>query len=235
MGKTQMARSFHSTPDSHLSRQSKAKPEPSTSLKTRLLGSLVAFVIRVLGLMLRIKLHDHAGYFSGEHKGQYIIAFWHNRMIVMPLIYSRFYRRKGATVLTSASREGSLVEKVVRSFGMDAVRGSSSRRGAAALLSLSDRMEAGYDVIVTPDGPRGPRYRLGPGIVFLSQRTGQPVMPIRIDYSRFIRLKSWDRFRIPLPFSRVDVTLEPLFFAQPGESGEAFEAERSRLEEAMQQ
>ena len=206
---------------------------PAAGFKTLLIGSLLAFMIRVLGLTIRLKLHDNAGYYSGAHKGQYIIAFWHNRMIVMPLIFSRFYRRKGATVLTSASREGSLVERVVRSFGMDAVRGSSSRRGVTALKALSDRMKDAFDVIVTPDGPRGPCYRLGPGIVFLSQRTGQPVMPIRVDYSRFIELKSWDRFRIPLPFSRVDVTLEPLFFAQASESEEAFEAERGRLENAM--
>ncbi|MEI8341152.1 MAG: lysophospholipid acyltransferase family protein [Verrucomicrobiota bacterium] len=208
--------------------------QPPVAFKTLLYGSLAAFLIRMIGLTTRLKFHDHAGYYSGAHQGQYIIAFWHNRMVVMPLIFSRYYRRKGATVLTSASREGSLVERVVRSFGMDVVRGSSSRRGATALLALSDRMKAGYDVIVTPDGPRGPCYRLGPGIVFLSQRTGQPVMPIRVDYSRFIELKSWDRFRIPLPFSRIDVTLEPLFFAQPGESDEALEAERVRLEKAMQ-
>jgi len=208
--------------------------QPKTEFKTLLYGSLAAFLIRLIGLTVRLKFHDNAGYYSGAHKGQYIIAFWHNRMIVMPLIFSRYYRRKGATVLTSASREGSLVERVVRSFGMDVVRGSSSRRGAAALLALSDRMKADYDVIVTPDGPRGPCYRLGPGIVFLSQRSGQPVMPIRVDYSRFIELKSWDRFRIPLPFSRIDVTLEPLFFARPTDSEEAFEAERVRLEKSMQ-
>ena len=202
-------------------------------IKTFILGSLAAFLIRVLGLMLRIKMHDKAGFFTGTHKGQYIFAFWHNRMIVMPLIYSGFYRRKGATVLTSASREGSLVERVVRSFGMDAVRGSSSRKGATALRALSDRMENGFDVIVTPDGPRGPCYRLGAGIVFLSQRSGHPVMPILVNYSRYFELKSWDKFRIPMPFSRVDVTLGPLFYAQPGDSDDAFEQERGRLENLM--
>ena len=205
-----------------------------TGFKTLFYGSLAAFLIRLIGLTVRLKLHDHAGYLSGKHKGPYIIAFWHNRMLIMPLIYSRYYQGKQATVLTSASREGSLVERVVRSFGMDAVRGSSSRRGAAALLALDDRMEKGLDVIVTPDGPRGPCYKLGPGIVFLSQRSGQPVMPIRVDYSRYIELKSWDRFRIPLPFSRIHVTLDSLFFAQPTGSDEAFEVERLRLEKAMQ-
>ena len=201
--------------------------------KTRLYGGLAAFLIRLLGLTVRIKLHDKAGYYSGTHKGEYIFAFWHNRMIIMPLIFTRYYRRKGAAVLTSPSREGSLVEYVVRSFGMSAVRGSSSRRGASALRALRECLDNGHDVIVTPDGPRGPCYHLGQGIVFLSQLSGHPVVPIRVDCSRFIELKSWDRFRIPLPFSRVDITLEPLFYAQPTESEEAFEAERLRLESAM--
>ena len=203
-------------------------------LKPLLLGILIAGIIWMIGRLTRIRVHDHAGYLTGSHEGPVIIAFWHNRMLVMPLIYSRYYRRKGATVLTSASREGAMVERVVRSFGMDVVRGSSSRRGVVAALALKDRMEKGYDVIVTPDGPRGPCYRLGAGIVFLSQRSGQPVMPIRVDYSRYIELKSWDCFRIPLPFSRIDVTLEPLFFAEPTDSEEGFESERLRLERSMQ-
>ena len=135
--------------------------------------------------------------------------------------------------MTSPSREGSMVERVVRSFGMDVVRGSSSRRGTAAVLALKKRMSQGCDVILTPDGPRGPCYKLGAGIVYLSQRSGHPVLPIRVDYSRYIELKSWDRFRIPLPFSIIDVTLEPLIFAKPTESEAAFESERLRLEKAM--
>ena len=204
-----------------------------TDFKPRLLGSLGAGLIRIIGRLTRIRLHDPAGLASELHHDQYIVAFWHNRMVVMPLIFSRYYRRKGATVLTSPSRDGTLVEQVVRSFGMDVVRGSSSRPGAAATIALRDRLEKGYDVIVTPDGPRGPCYRLGAGIVFLSQRSGKAVLPIRVDYSRFIELKSWDRFRIPLPFSRIDVTLGPLFFAEPTDSDEAFEQERLRLERVM--
>jgi lysophospholipid acyltransferase (LPLAT)-like uncharacterized protein len=88
-------------------------------------------------------------------------------------------------------------------------------------------------VIITPDGPRGPCYRLGRGIVFLAQITGEPVVPIHLDYSRYICLKSWDRFRIPLPFSRVEVTLGKPFYPRPTDSEEAFEAERVRLEELM--
>jgi len=208
-------------------------------LKTELLVALISGAIRLIGLTLRIRMTDHAGYFTGDHGGRYIFVFWHNRMFVMPIVYSRFYfRRKtgtatAATVLTSASGEGTLLSKIVARFGMGAVRGSSSRRGAVALLELSGRIEDGYDVIVTPDGPRGPRYQLGPGVVFLAEKTGAHVMPIEVKYSRSIRLGTWDRFEIPLPFSRVDVTLHARHHIPPLESDEAFEAERQSLETAL--
>ena len=208
-------------------------------LKAQLLVALITGAIRLIGLTLRIRMTDHSGYFTGDHEGRYIFVFWHNRMFVMPIVYSRFYfRRKtgkptAATVLTSFSGEGTLLSKIVAKFGMGAVRGSSSRRGAVALLELSGRIENGYDVIVTPDGPRGPRYQLGPGVIFLAEKTGTPIMPIEVKYSRSIRLGTWDRFEIPLPFSRVDVTLHARHHIPPLESDEAFEAERHSLETVL--
>ena len=96
-------------------------------------------------------------------------------------------------------------------------------------------VDEGTDVFVTPDGPRGPRYRVNPGIVLLAQKTGAPVMPVRVTYSRCLRLKSWDRFMIPLPFARVDVVLDtPLDFAAV-EGNADFERERARLELILQE
>jgi lysophospholipid acyltransferase (LPLAT)-like uncharacterized protein len=123
--------------------------------------------------------------------------------------------------------------QIVAGFGMGAVRGSSSRGGAVALLQLSQSIEEGYDVIVTPDGPRGPRHRLAPGVIFLAEKTGTPIMPIEVRYARSIRLKTWDRFEIPLPFSRVDVILHPRHHISQSETDEAFEHERSSLETAL--
>lgn len=208
-------------------------------LKAQLLVALITGAIRLIGLTLRIHMTDHSGYFTGDHGGRYIFVFWHNRMFVMPIVYSRFYfRRKtgkptAAAVLTSFSGEGTLLSKIVAKFGMGAVRGSSSRRGAVALLELSGRIENGYDVIVTPDGPRGPCYQLGPGVIFLAEKTATPIMPIEVKYSHSIRLGTWDRFEIPLPFSRVDVTLHARHHIPPLESDEAFEAERQSLETAL--
>jgi lysophospholipid acyltransferase (LPLAT)-like uncharacterized protein len=130
-------------------------------------------------------------------------------------------------VLTSASRDGAIIAAVMKSFGLRSVRGSSSRRGTAALLALAGTLEAGEDVAVTPDGPRGPRYKLGPGVVFLARQTGAGILPIHIEYSRAVRLRSWDRFMIPLPFAKVRVICGELIFV--GRDAD-MEAEQRRIE-----
>ena len=118
----------------------------------------------------------------------------------------------------------------MRRFHLRSVRGSSSRRGATALLQLSSALEGGEDVAVTPDGPRGPCYRLGPGVVFLARQTGAAILPIHVEYSRAIRLKSWDRFMIPWPFSTARVVFDqPITISAEGD----LEEERARIERLL--
>lgn len=195
---------------------------------------LVATVLRLVLLTLRIRTHDQAGIARGAHEGGCILIFWHNRIIGMLAWFRKFYgNRKGAVVLTSASGEGTILSRILATFGIGAVRGSSSRRGTPATLELLKKLRGGYDVVLTPDGPRGPRYKLGPGPVFLAYKTGQPICMFQIEYSRFIRMKTWDGFMIPLPFSRVDITSLPLEFIN-AEDVTALEPERQRLEQLLQ-
>ena len=113
------------------------------------------------------------------------------------------------------------------------IRGSSSRLGASAILQLTQELASGRDIVITPDGPRGPAYELGPGIVFLAQKSGASVLPMNLEYSRCWRLGSWDRFIIPQPFSKVRVLIsQPLFVKETG-TPEEFEAERRRVQDAM--
>ncbi len=195
---------------------------------------LGSWLIRALGLTLRFVTDDRAGYFDPARRGTCLYAFWHNRIFAVPLYYERVCRREPKmVVLTSASRDGALLAAFVKRFGVEAVRGSSSKRGAAALLQLTAELERGTGVIITPDGPRGPRYTLGPGVIFLSQKTGAPILPVQVEYSRYWELKSWDRFRIPKPFSSVRVILHP-FHRVPAQVDDAgFEAERARLETVL--
>jgi lysophospholipid acyltransferase (LPLAT)-like uncharacterized protein len=93
-----------------------------------------------------------------------------------------------------------------------------------------DWLGSGADLAVTPDGPKGPRYSLGPGLILLAQKTGARILPVHVKFSRAIALKSWDGFRIPLPFSRLDITMGPYETIPPTPTDEAFEAERLRIE-----
>ncbi len=201
---------------------------------TRSLIRLGSALVNLLCRTLRYKVVDDAGFFDGTCPGPIVVLIWHNRILAMPAVFRRHYpKRKGLLVLTSASRDGAYLSEFVRCFGMGAVRGSSSRRGAAALLDLVRSLEDGFDLCITPDGPRGPRYVLGPGAVILSQRCQVPLLPLLIEYSACWRFNSWDGFAVPKPFSKVTVTLLPLILVGSTQSEAEFENERKRVEEAM--
>jgi lysophospholipid acyltransferase (LPLAT)-like uncharacterized protein len=160
-------------------------------------GGWIAAITRAIGWTLRIRIEDHARVLDPAFKAPLIWIFWHNRMFVLPLMRLRVPHRTGA-VLTSASSDGEIIAAVMERFGLVSVRGSTSRRGATALLELAG----------TPDGPRGPCYKLGPGVVFLARQTGAAILPVHVEYACAIRLGSWDRMRIPLPFSVVKIILD---------------------------
>jgi len=138
--------------------------------------------------------------------GNLIFAFWHNRFVVMPYIYRCLLNRSRITVIVSQSRDGALVAGFLDRYGFKTVRGSSSRGGRRAMLGLVRNIRNGWDAAVTPDGPRGPRYRVQNGIITLAAATGVPIVPVSYASSlRIIFRGSWDHFRLPLPASRIKV------------------------------
>jgi lysophospholipid acyltransferase (LPLAT)-like uncharacterized protein len=201
--------------------------------KARLIATTGAWIVRLVVATLRIRVHDEAGVLGGPSEPRLIWVFWHNRLFVIPRLLNRYLPHRPGSALTSASKDGAILAAFLQQFNIRPIRGSSSRRGAAALLEMKRLVAQGYDVAITPDGPRGPRYRLNAGPIALAQKTGALVMPIRVQYSRFWQLKSWDAFRIPIPFARVDITLLPLHTVLPTENEAAFEAERARLESIL--
>jgi lysophospholipid acyltransferase (LPLAT)-like uncharacterized protein len=194
-------------------------------------GKAAAGLMKALGYTLRMEMEDRAGVANADFTMPLIWAFWHNRMVAIPLMRPRLVPHRRGSALTSASRDGAIIEQVMKSFGLGSVRGSSSRRGGAALIGLREVLEKGEDPAITPDGPRGPVYKLGQGVVYLAQQTGTGILPIHIEYSRAVRLKSWDRFMIPLPFSKVHVTFDEIIFVAPEAD---IEEERVRIEALMQ-
>ena len=181
----------------------------------RLAARLVWLVVSLISVTIRFRIHDPHGFFKRADMKQAAFCFWHNRLALCVKIYSKFFQSGRATPgmagLVSASRDGALLSAIFQCFGVQPVRGSSSRRGAQALLELSSWAERGYDLALTPDGPRGPRYILADGAITLAQFTGLPLVPGSYHLNWKISVKSWDRFQIPLPFSRCDVQLGKVF------------------------
>ena len=193
--------------DAPVGKQPRFTPVSESSFKVRMSGWFVAALIKLYSLTLRFRLEDRAG--LEDLNGSVIWAFWHNRLLTLPVIYRRNGKHRVLCVLTSPSRDGAVVAAIVKCFGMDTVRGSTNKRAAQSLVECRRRLLSGSDLGITPDGPRGPVYVAAPGVIHLSRMTGRPVMPVRVEYSRKWRLKSWDGFQIPRPFARVTVTVLP--------------------------
>lgn len=174
------------------------------------LGAWVLWaVFGVVSATLRYRMHDPHAFMTRKDVRQVIFCTWHNRLALSMKLYFHFglrhHQTAGLAGLVSASKDGAFLAAILERFGVQPVRGSSSRRGPQALLELTTWAERGYDLAITPDGPRGPIYKVQDGAMALAQITGLPIVPASYHLQWKIRLKSWDRFQIPLPFSRCDI------------------------------
>ena len=204
--------------------------------RERLLAFIASTILKLLFLTIRLRLDDRIGLGLNACPDPCLICFWHNRILGITLAAHRRYPwrlRRGITVLTSPSKDGEILAQLVGAFGMGAVRGSSSRRGSSALRELVRLVRDGGDIAITPDGPRGPRYRLGPGIILLAQTTGATIVPAHASFSRCFRMKTWDGFIIPLPFSTISVTIDNRITIPKDLSEEEFERARKNLEDLL--
>jgi hypothetical protein len=197
---------------------------------------LIAFgfwLLQVWAQTLRYQIEDRANVVGKPVRENYIAGLWHNRLLLISFALKKFLPQRPGAGLISASRDGDLITDLTRRFGFEVVRGSSSRLGASALRELESVLASGRDVLITPDGPRGPAYELGPGIVFLAQKAGAAVVPINMEYSSFWRVNSWDGFILPRPFAKVRVIVGPPHRVRATTTPEEFEAERLSLQETM--
>lgn len=200
----------------------------------RVAAALIYLVERSLMMTLRVRWEDRAGVATGDRQAPMIYCLWHNRLALCMVVWRNYVRRhlpgKGLAAIISASKDGALLAATLEQFGVLPVRGSSSRRGARALMELTTALKDGYNVAITPDGPRGPCYQVQPGVVTLAQLTGLAIVPISFHAHWKITFKSWDRFQLPLPFSRCDIIIgEPMRFPR-----EATEAERETLRQQLE-
>jgi lysophospholipid acyltransferase (LPLAT)-like uncharacterized protein len=208
------------------------RSEIRDSRQAAVFGTLAGWLMRLATKLVRLRVETR--WQPADTPGPVIYALWHNRILMAPPAFRKAYGwERHCVVLTSASVDGAVVARAMAAFGFGAVRGSSSRRGVAALVGLTRAVRQGADACITPDGPRGPRYVFHPGMVQLAAATGAPIVPIHMTFANAWRLNTWDRFVIPKPFSRVRVVFDhPLTVAATADAA-AFENERQRIEAAM--
>jgi len=202
-------------------------------VKDRLLLTLVppiaSVLIRILYFLNRIEyIGEEYPHACWQREEQIILPYWHEQTMLMVFAY----RGPKANVLISESKDGELLTRTMRFFNIQAVRGSSSRGGRAAFRSLVALGKEQVDIVLTPDGPRGPRRKMKDGVVQLARLTGRAVIPMAFSCSRGFRFSSWDRFLFPLPFGRAVYAFgTPLYFSKE----EGVERFRCRLQEAMEE
>lgn len=207
----------------------------------RLAARLAFWLVQGCGATLRLEVEDHSGLLrqAGGARPPVIFCLWHNRLAValrmQQVILARRGLAKPMAAMVSASKDGGLLARVLELAGIQPVRGSSSRRGPQALLELTSWAERGYDLAITPDGPRGPRCVVQDGAIALGQITGLPIIPVNAVLQWKWTLNSWDRFQVPLPFSRCQVRLgQPVLV--PEDAQDALREElRQTLERRMRE
>ena len=200
----------------------------------RVAAWLVYAMIRTVSATLRYRWDDRSDYIKTPIPGPGIYCVWHNRLaLCMPAYFDYVKKHRstaGMAAMVSASKDGGFLTGILERFGVQPVRGSSSRRGPQALLELTTWAERGYDLAITPDGPRGPLYVVQEGVMSLAQLTGLPIVPVSYSVNWKIRVKSWDHFQIPLPFSRCEMIYEkPIYVPR-----EATDAEREQLRRKLE-
>jgi lysophospholipid acyltransferase (LPLAT)-like uncharacterized protein len=196
----------------------------------RMLAPLLgAWALRLLATTLRLRREEQTAEPLWAAGIPAIYVVWHSRLLLLPYLY----RRRGLRALVSRSEDGAMIAALVRRFGFVTVRGSSSRGGAQGLRALARAIREGHSVVVVPDGPRGPREVLKPGAIALARLTGAPVVPTAVGASSEWRVRSWDEFRVPKPFSRCVVRFgEPIRVSRDAE-GTGEDTARKEIEAAL--
>ena len=132
-----------------------------------------------------------------------IIAFWHGELLMQPFLYNHIRKNHKITVMISEHTDGEIISRLISFFGFESSRGSARKNGAKALLSSIRKMEDGYDVGITPDGPKGPRHSVAEGIVAIAKKKKAKIIPFNFQASSFWQFDSWDKFVVPKPFSTI--------------------------------
>ena len=175
--------------------------------KFNILPLVLYLVVRVIYFTNK-KVFHHPKLNENE---AFIFVAWHGDLVSCPINY--FKNRPNGIVKTmiSQSKDGEIISRVYALFGVDAIRGSSSKGGTKALISTIKEIKSGFDVALTPDGPRGPRFSIADGVIAIAQKSGAKIIVLNSQPSKYWQFNSWDRFILPKPFGKVDFYMSEPF------------------------
>lgn len=191
-------------------------------------GWVGALLVRALRVTWRVRILDPAGVAPGARDGSrpLILAFWHRHLLSLLAAGSGY----PICVPVSEHRDGEYVAQVMHRFGLESVRGSTTRGSIRLLKGMLARAREGWTLAVTPDGPRGPRFSVQPGVALLARRSGLPVHPLGVAVGNAWVARSWDAFVVPKPGTRIAIAIGPAVAADPAANVNAFcEALREAL------
>ncbi len=195
----------------------------------RLLVWPLAMTARVWAMTLRFEMSPESLAHYRRQETPTAFVLWHNRLFVTAEIFRRYRSGRKIYALVSASKDGAWLDAFFSVAGLSTVRGSSSRFGREAATALVEVMKAGHDIGITPDGPRGPCYDFKAGALIVSRRSRTPLLLMGVRYTSAWRFKSWDRFYLPKPFSRVHLVAEMVPPEALDQRSEAAQAIATRL------
>ena len=198
--------------------------------KIRVADWLFYLLINLIGLTAHFDVIGWENHEKAEQNGGLpIYVFWHDRIFLT----TYWWRKRRIVVMTSRSFDGEYIARFIQRFGYGAVRGSSTRGGAGAIVEMARLMRAGCTTAFTIDGPKGPRYIAKMGAVILAKKSGHPILPVTMALERYWTTPSWDLFQIPKPFTRARVYVgQPIYV--PADADEAMlAAKRNELQQTL--
>lgn len=207
--------------------------KPGYVARLRLKSMLLVGVLSALQALIKVEKVGFTDFTDGKDLGKpVLLVSWHGTMLVP------FYchRNLNLVIMNSLSEDGDLMSKVVYYYGYHSVRGSSSRGGMRGLLEMVKLGRKGMPLSLVVDGPRGPIYEVKPGIVMMAQKIGGYILPIGMAFSQCLTLNSWDKTKLPLPFSRAVMhTGKPFLIAPDISLEEGCEIVKQHLHESNRQ
>jgi len=167
-------------------------------LANKIIENLLVFLIKLIYLTCKKE------FIGNQPKSKPVVAlFWHEKLAFMPFIFSSCWQGREANVMISDHKDGQMISDIIKHFGIGSIRGSSSKGALKVFLSAIKSINKGVDVVITPDGPRGPRRSISDGSVTIAQKTGVNVVVLSYKASKFWQFNSWDKMILPKPFSKL--------------------------------